>query len=206
MAKCRVVWSVATSALCLGLHTSLPAAALSQTPTVEEAVALSLTALNAGEMDAYLAHFMPEARVLIQYREDNGGGVELRPEDLRASLSKLTWTPGPVVSQVFGTTSVTVVDLAGALPIPEGGTLLGLWRYAELRTRHEGVWKIAQVDLSPRPIDAGISIVGSPGQRTAGFSQPAAAAPAPRIARASANQPAALPLPPGVPPPRCGRK
>ena len=191
-------WRLLSAVVGLVLH-AVPAVA--QEESVEDVVARALVALNAGEMDAYLAHFLPEARVLIQYHEDNGAGVELRPEDLRASLSKLTWTPGPVVSQVFGTTSVTVVDLAGALPIPEGGTLLGLWRYAELRTRHEGVWKIAQVDLSPRPVDSGIAIVGSPGQPTAGFAQPAApVATAPRIARASASQPVVTALPPGVPP------
>ncbi len=198
-------WRLLSAVVGLVLPAGLAVPALAQEEDVEDVVARSLVSLNAGEFDVYLAHFMPEARVMIQYHEEDiGGGVELLPEDLRASLSKLTWTPGPVVSQVFGTTAVTVVDLAGALPIPEGGTLLGLWRYAELRVRHEGVWKIAQVDLSPRPLDSGISIVGSPGQRTltAGtVTQPTAAAPpAPRIARASAIQPAALPLPPGVPP------
>jgi hypothetical protein len=178
-----------------------PATSQARTASVEDAVAGALRALNAGNMDEYLAHFMPEARVIIQYREDNGDDAELRPEELRGSLSKLTWSPGAIVSQVFGDNAVTVVDLAGALPIPEGGTQLGVWRYAELRTLHEGSWRITQVDISPRPAGPGVSIVGTPPPPPATTSAPAAAAAAaPRIARASTSQPAALPLPPGVPP------
>lgn len=120
-------WRLLSAVVGLVLPAGLAVPALAQEEDVEDVVARSLVSLNAGEFDVYLAHFMPEARVMIQYHEEDiGGGVELLPEDLRASLSKLTWTPGPVVSQVFGTTAVTVVDLAGALPIPEGGTLLGL--------------------------------------------------------------------------------
>ncbi len=183
------------------LHAWLPAAAHAQQGSVEEAVARALAALNAGQIDEYLAHFTSDARVLIQYHEDDGDGVELRPDELRASLSKLSWTPSEVISQVFGTTAVTVVDLAGALPIPQGGTLLGLWRYAELRMRVDGVWKVAQVDLSPRPMDDGISIVRTPTGPTATSAQPApASAPAPRVARASASQPVVTALPAGVPP------
>jgi hypothetical protein len=176
-----------------------------QESRVEDAVVRSLEALNAGLMDEYLAHFMPEARVLVQLHEDNGSGAELRTDDVRASLSKLTWTPTAVVSQVFGANAITVVDVAGALPVPEGGTQLGVWRYAELRTRHEGTWRITQIDISPLAESPGVSIVGAaPAAPTAGSATTAAAAvaapPAPRIARASSYQPAALPVPAGVPP------
>ena len=198
---------------CCGPLLALPDVGLSQQPEVEGAVVQGLSALNAGEIDAYLSQFMPDARVLIQYSDASGRGVDLRPDEFRASLSKLTWTPGEVISQVFGGTAVTVVDLAGALPLPEGGTLLGLWRYAELRTRQDGVWRVAQVDISPRSLDAGFSLAGAAPQAGGGSVQPAppvgssagvpvVAAPAPprRAAGVATNQPVVGALPPGVPP------
>lgn len=181
-----------------------PGMVAAQVSTVEDAVVRALVALNAGRMDDYLAHFMPEARVLVTYQADNGGAVELRPGQVRASLSKLTWTPTEVVSQVFGINAVTVVDVAGALALPEGGTALGVWRYAELRTQYEGAWRVTQIDISPLPNESVVAMVGvRPGAPAVGTAAPAAAPappPAPRIARASAYQPDALPLPPGVPP------
>jgi len=172
-----------------------------QEPRIEDAVASSLQALNAGRMDDYLAHFMPEARVRIQYHEDNGEGAELRADEVRASLSKLTWSPTPIVSQVFGANAVTVVDVAGALPTPEGGTRLGVWRYAELRTLHQGSWRVTQIDISPLPQGPGVSLAGAVAAAPApGTPSAAPAPPAPRIARASSYQPEALALPPGVPP------
>jgi hypothetical protein len=179
----------ALAALLLGVAT--PASA--QESNVEDAVVRALQALNAGRMDEYLSHFMPEARVLIE-------GAELGAEDVRASLSKLTWTPTPVVSQVFGLNAITVVDVAGALPMPAGRTQLGVWRYAELRTQHEGGWRITQIDISPVPQTSSLSVGGAAAAATVGGDTQPAAPPPPRIARASSLQPAALALPPGVPP------
>jgi len=175
-----------------------------QESRVEDAVVRSLEALNVGRMEDYLAHFMPEARVFITYHEDNGGAAELRPDAVRASLSKLTWTPAEVVSQVFGANAVTVVDVAGALILPGGGAELGVWRYAEVRTRHEGAWRITQVDISPLAAIGGAAVGSAPagsGAPAAGATTPVApVAPAPRIARVSTYQPDAIALPPGVPP------
>ncbi|MGE0159607.1 MAG: DUF5916 domain-containing protein [Gemmatimonadales bacterium] len=181
----------------------LPAATSAQEMPVADGVRMALDALNDGRIEDYLAHLAPDAVVLVTYHDDNGGAVEVPREDLRSILSKLTWAPGELITQVFGGSAVTVVDLAGALPQPGGGTLLGRWRYAELRSRIDGSWKIAQVDISPLPIDDMVAVTGA-AQGAAGprgTVQPApAAAPAPRIARASARQPDVGVLPPGVPP------
>jgi hypothetical protein len=177
-----------------------PAFTHAQDVPVEDEVRSALTALNAGRMDEYLAHFLQGARVLITYHEDNGGGTEVAPDDVLASLSKLTWSPAEIITQVFGMSAVTVLDVAGALPAPDGSTMLGRWRYAELRTRMDGEWKIAQVDLSPLPLDDAVVLAGDPPNAASGAAQPAVvAAPVPRVARASVRQPAAPALPPGVP-------
>jgi hypothetical protein len=196
---------------------------VAQQGEVERAVVAGLLALNEGRVDDYLAHFLPDARVLVQYHADNGEGTDLGPDQVRATLSRLEWRPGQVVSQVFGTTAVTVVDLEGALQAPDGGTLLGRWRYAELRTRREAAWKIAQVDISPRSLDASASLAGaqasagdipqkgvSPSSTPLGvggreFLASASASPPPpppprRGAAVSPYQPTIGPLPPGVPP------
>jgi hypothetical protein len=204
-----------------GLLGGRPHPANAQSQVVERSVVEALTALNEGRVDDYLAHFAAGARVLVQYHRGDGDGLELRPDQFRASLSKLAWTPGVLTSQVFGTTAVTVVDLAGALQVPGGETLLGVWRYAELRTREDGVWHVTQVDLSPQRLDASVgggggSAWGGGVAATSGSASPtegagavsgprtaptAAAAPPPRrMAAMSANQPATGPLPPGVPP------
>src|SRR5690606_21710563 len=90
------------------------------------------------------------------------------------------------------------------LPAPGGGTVSGRWRYAELRTRVDGAWTITQVDISPVPGTDVPTTVRASATEASVAPRPAAvttaSAPAPRAARASANQPAAPPLPPGVPP------
>ncbi|MEQ1855407.1 MAG: DUF5916 domain-containing protein [Longimicrobiales bacterium] len=197
------VWVLVTLMLVAHTPTALHAQA-----SVEETVRAALTALNAGDLDTFMGHFSPEARIQVTYAEDNGGGAEIAIDQVRAIVGKLTWNPGVLTTQVLGASAVTVVDLFGALPIPEGGTALGAWRYAELRTSQSGEWKITQVDISPRPLEGAVAIVGTPSQPSAavvgslGVAGPAAPAPAPapRIARASSYQPAALPLPAGVPP------
>jgi len=187
--------------VCFALHSMGVRDAAAQEVPVEDEVRGALTALNAGRMDEYLAHFLEGARVLVTYHEDNGGSSQIPPEDVRASLSKLTWTPGEIITQVFGSNAVTVLDVAGAIPSPDGGTMLGRWRYAELRTRMDGDWKIAQVDLSPLPLGNTVTLSGAPATAaTAAQPAPAAPAPAPRIAKASAIQPTPMALPHGVPP------
>jgi hypothetical protein len=199
--RCDGVGTVIRAVLLLAVAVTSPSAdARAQEMPVESDVRSALEALNAGRIDEYLSHFLEGARVLIAYHEDNGGSAEILPEDVRASLSKLTWAPGELITQVFGSNAVTVVDVAGALPQPGGGTIVGRWRYAELRTRMDGAWKIAQVDISPLPIDDNVTIGGAAVTSGAGAVQPAATAPAPRIARASASQPPAPTLPAGVPP------
>src|SRR5262245_40563786 len=78
---------------------SAPVAALSQ-ESVEAEVARALRSLNDGRMDEYLSHFLEGARVLITFHEDNGGATEILPEDVRGSLSKLTWSPSEIITQV----------------------------------------------------------------------------------------------------------
>ena len=79
--------------VCLALHCVAVRDAAAQDLPVENEVRSALEALNAGRIDEYLSHFLEGARVLIAYHEDDGGGIEVHPEDVRASLSKLTWAP-----------------------------------------------------------------------------------------------------------------
>src|SRR5687767_4425291 len=92
--------------LVLALHATVPTGVLSQ-ESVEADVARALRSLNEGRMEEYLAHFLEGARVLITFHEDNGGAVEIGPEDVRGSLSKLTWSPREIITQVFGSNAVT---------------------------------------------------------------------------------------------------
>jgi hypothetical protein len=163
-------------------------AQLSAESQLRDAVVSSLQALNAGDLDSYYSHFVPDAHVVLQ-QEEGGGRVEFSAGDFPGALSKLTWAPTEVVTQVVGTTAVTVVEVAGAITSPAGGTLVGLWRYTELRTLEGGAWRIAQVDLTPRPSsEPPVTIVGS-------------AAPAPAASPAPAREPAAAPAPTTAPPP-----
>ena len=175
----------------------------------------TLQALNAGDIEEYSSHFTQGARVIIQHEGSSGTRVEFAAEDFPEVLAKLSWAPGEVVSQVFGESAVTVVDVAGVLPSPTGATLVGVWRYTELRILDGDEWRIAQIDLTPRPSSgAPVTIVGAPGAapmdararatdigtEAAPSPPPAPAAPAPSTASVAAEQPVVTELPPGAPP------
>ncbi|MDH3205952.1 MAG: DUF5916 domain-containing protein [Gemmatimonadota bacterium] len=196
-------WTTPTAwalALLLGGHVS-PAAA--QVADVEAAVTSAMTALNADDVAGYIAHFAPQARVLMSL----GQSVEVDPATL--SLADLAWTPGPVNSQVFGSTAVTVLELRGGLRVSRGPPIEGPWRYAETRVRIGGTWRIVEVEFSllePPPEAAGGGFQGEASARlvpppplgaTSTENRPATTA---QAARASPNQPVAPPLPAGVPP------
>ena len=104
-----------------------------------------MSALAAGDLEAYLEHFSPRARVVIAYAD----GPELDPASFAARLDETRWPESPVEPRIFGGTAITVLRLDGALDMPGEGPVSGPWRYAEVRTRSRGEWLVSQVEVSP---------------------------------------------------------
>ena len=202
-----VVWALV---LCLGSFGVGPRRVAAQAADITDAVSSAMAALNAGDVAGYLAHFSPQARVLISF----GESVEVDAATLGGRLGDLAWTSGPISPQIFGGMAVTVLSLDGALRVPGGEALPGPWRYAETRVRSGSAWRIAQVELSPLdpPTESAASGLATPqgvgrgpdsagpgGDRDASGANTGRTAPT-QAAGVSADQPEPAPTPPDVPP------
>jgi hypothetical protein len=133
-------------ALLLGCLAAVPAAApaRAQLAAVDRAVESGLAALGSGDIQTYLAQYVPTARVIFEH----GEAVELRLGDWEQLLRDVDLEPGSFDVQLFGGTAVVVVSLEGTLTAPDGTLLEGPWRYAETRVRDGQTWRIRQVEMS----------------------------------------------------------
>jgi hypothetical protein len=104
-----------------------------------------MSALAAGDLDAYLEHFSPRAGVVVVY----AGLTELDPASFAARLEEIRWPASPVEPRIFGGTAITVLRFDGSLDVPGEGPVSGPWRYAETRIRWDGEWLVSQVEVSP---------------------------------------------------------
>ena len=139
----RAVWGRALLFCSLAsVPVALPARA--QLADVNRAVESGLAALGSGDVDAYLAQYLPTARVIF----DHGEAVELRLSDWAQLLHDVDLEPGAFDVQLFGGTAVVVVPVEGTLRTTDGTILEGPWRYAETRMRSGQAWRIRQVEMS----------------------------------------------------------
>ena len=124
--------------------TTVAAPARAQLADVDRAVESGLDALASGDIQAYLAQYLPTARVILEH----GEAVELRLSDWEQLLQDVDLEPGSFEVQQFGGSAVVVASLEGTLHAADGTVLQGPWRYAETRVRNGQVWRISQVEMS----------------------------------------------------------
>ena len=86
-------------------------------PTVQETLQRNITALNARDLDAYLANQRPDVELTLP------GGVQLRGRDAVADYMQAMWTAFP--DGVIAFTSTLVADDGAAVEIEFTGTHTG---------------------------------------------------------------------------------
>jgi ketosteroid isomerase-like protein len=140
----RAGWAVALTLLSV-------APARGQEADVEAAVRATLDAWRSAEYTAFVASYHPDARGFFLDGGDVIEGFNLEALEATAEAgfqADVELTDLDVA--VYGDAAVAVGLLEGALTLPGGLRLEGVWRYSETRIRDGGAWRIVQFHISRR--------------------------------------------------------
>jgi hypothetical protein len=122
-----------------------------QEADVEAAVRGTLDAWRTGEYAEFVAAYHPEARGFFLDGGDVIAGFRLEALEATAEAGfRADVQLRDLDVDVYGDASVAVGLLAGALTLPGGLRLEGVWRYSETRVLEDGAWKIVQFHISSR--------------------------------------------------------
>ncbi|MBT8404767.1 MAG: nuclear transport factor 2 family protein [Gemmatimonadetes bacterium] len=138
-----LVWGMVVLLVALPVH--------GQEAEVEAAVRGTLDAWRNGEYAEFVAAYHPDARGFFLDGGDVIASFSLEALEATAEAgfqADVQLRDLDVV--VYDATSVAVGLLEGALTLPGGLRLEGVWRYSETRIVTDGAWKIVQFHISPR--------------------------------------------------------
>jgi ketosteroid isomerase-like protein len=122
-----------------------------QEADVEAAVRGTLDAWRTGEYAAFVGSYHPDARGFFLDGGDVIAGFSLEALEATAEAGfQADVTLRDLDVAVYGDAAVSVGLLEGALTLPGGFRMEGVWRYSETRVRDGSEWTIVQFHISPQ--------------------------------------------------------
>ncbi len=110
----------------------------------------ALAAYNAGDVNNFVTHFLPE---VSGFFFDGSPLTEGFDKKALKALYDAGFKPNLETRQyavkVYGNTAIVTAYFVGSLTWPGGTMQKGSWRFSETQIKQDGKWKIAHFHLSP---------------------------------------------------------